>query len=321
MKISNKILVTALCIAAASCGKENDPEPYVPWRPEEVKEDSIALDKATRPMLLTEQASGKIVMIDQPTGKLAWDWNPAESNLSASQAEWFGLPDETKPIMDKSAVLVTASKGGVAIVNVTDKSVTFAAKPGGNPHSAEILPDGSVVVACSDGNKLVLYKKDGESIGTKAAFTLVMTAAHNVVWDKRRNCLWTASDGHIYKLSYDQSAPSLTQEYSYDLPGDNTMVHDMVPVYGKDILYVTTQQNVFSFNPETGEISSVDIFQKKDIKSISTGPDGWPAICTRPTSTSYWTSEVVDFKGNRLFSFFKYRIYKARWFTDQPFSY
>ncbi len=44
-------------------------------------------------------------------------------------------------------------------------------------------------------------------------------------------------------------------------------------------------------------------------------------ICTRPTSSSWWTSEVADFRGNRVYSFFKYQIYKARWYADQPFSY
>ena len=320
MKNTEKILFAAMALCLAACGKEDVEEPYIPWRPEDVKEETIDLDKATRPLVLTEQAAGKVVIVDQPTGKLAWEWNPARSTLSSSQAAWFGLPDEAKPILDKSALLITASKGGVAIVNIKDTSVVFVAKPGGNPHSAEILPDGSVVVACSDGNKLALYKKTDGVISTKISFTLPLEAAHNVVWDKKRGCLWTASMGHVYKMSYNEAAPSLIQEHIYDVPGDATMAHELIPVCGEDALYLTTVQNVYKFNPETGVFSDVDIFQQKNIKSISTA-DGWPDVCTRPTSSSWWTSEVADFKGNRVYSFFKYQIYKARWYADQPFSY
>lgn len=314
-------IIAAVILCFVSCGKESPEEPYVPWRPENVIEETIELEKTTRPMILTEQAAGKIVIVDQPTGKLAWEWKPEESTLTSTQAGWFALPDEAKPVLDKSALLITASRGGVALVSIDNKNVLFAAKPGGNPHSAEILPDGSIVVACSDGNKLALYKKTGDAISTKISFTLPLASAHNVVWDKKRNYLWTASEGRIYKLSYDSSAPSLFQEHSYDIPEDISMVHDMIPVYGEDALYITTVQNVYRFDPEKGSVSEVDIFQKQNIKSISIGPDGWPAICTRPTSSSWWTSEVVDFKGNRLYSFFKYQIYKARWYADQPFSY
>lgn len=305
-----------------SCGKVEKDEHYVPWRPEEQKEDSIAFDKATRLMILSEQAENKIVMIDQPTGKLAWAWSAEKSDLSASQVKWFNLPDECKPVKDKSCVLVTASGGGVALIRVSDKAILFAANAGGNPHSAEMLPDGSIVVASSTGNKLQVYKSPSEgTIGAKAASSLKMDDAHNVVWDKKRSCLWTASGKYLYKLSYNESDCTLTQEYSYDLPEGNTTAHDLTPVYGEDELYVTTQQHVYGFNPESGIFAEVSIFQQKDIKSVSTGPEGWPSICTRPTSSSWWTSEVADFKGNRLFSYFKYQIYKARWYVDQPFSY
>ena len=320
MKNTYKIMAAAaLCIV--SCGKEAPEEPYVPWRPEEVKEETTTLDQATRPMILTEQAAGKIVIVDQPTGKVAWEWKPSESSLSATQAAWFELPDEAKPVLDKSALLITASRGGVARVNVADSSVIFAAKPGGNPHSAEILPDGSIVVACSDGNKIVLYKKTGDEISTKISFSLPREAAHNVVWDKKRNCLWTASNGHVYKMSYNSAAPALVDEHIYDIPGDETMAHELIPSYGEDAMYLTTVQGVYKFYPETGTLANVDIFQQKNIKSISSGPEGWPEICTRPTSSSWWTSEVADFRGNRVYSFFKYQIYKARWYADQPFSY
>lgn len=69
MKNTYKIMAAAaLCIV--SCGKEAPEEPYVPWRPEEVKEETTTLDQATRPMILTEQAAGKIVIVDHLPARL-----------------------------------------------------------------------------------------------------------------------------------------------------------------------------------------------------------------------------------------------------------
>ena len=60
------ILAAAFLLQA--CSKDEEEGPYVPWRPGDDKEETIDLDKATKVMILTEQAKNRIVMIDQPTG-------------------------------------------------------------------------------------------------------------------------------------------------------------------------------------------------------------------------------------------------------------
>lgn len=321
MKYIYTRLAFLFLLLCASCQKQEPEGPYIPWRPENVEKGTIELKDATRPLIVTEQSQGHIVIVDQPTGKIAWEWKPAEDGLDPSQVKLFTEPDEAKPVLDKSCVLVTASSGGAALVRIEDKKVLFVVNAGGSPHSAEILPDGSIVVACSNSNRLQIYKCQDGVYDTKPTSSAVVAAAHNAVWDKKRECLWTASEGRVYKYSYDKTQTTLTQEYGYDVPDDMSMIHDLIPVYGKDELYLTTGKNVFSFNPETGKVVSVELAYKKNVKSISTGPEGWPQILTRPTSSSYWTSEVVDFNGNCLFSYFKYKIYKVRWYVDQPFSY
>ena len=84
------ILAAAFLLQA--CSKDEEEGPYVPWRPGDDKEETIDLDKATKVMILTEQAKNRIVMIDQPTGKVAWEWTAADSGLSAAEQAWFDLP-------------------------------------------------------------------------------------------------------------------------------------------------------------------------------------------------------------------------------------
>lgn len=311
-------------LTLAGCSKEEELPPFIPWNPDSQEEETISLDDATQVMILPEQAGGRVVMIDVPTGKVAWEWKPEDSGLSSSEAKWFNLPDEAKPVLDKTCLLVTASGGGVALIRISDKKALFYANPGGNPHSAEILPDKAIAVASSTGNKLTLYKYDPDSPYVPAPVeTYVLPDGHNVVWDGIRKCLWSASVSTLYRYSYDgiDSENPLSQTDSYDLPTGNSGCHDLQPVYGEDALYVTSVQNVYRFDCRSMAFSEVDCFVKANLKSISSGPEGYPTIVMRPTSSSWWSAEVCDVAGNRLFNRIGYQIYKARWYVDNPFGY
>lgn len=64
----------------------------------------------------------------------------------------------------------------------------------------------------------------------------------------------------------------------------NTDAHDLAPVCGEDAMYVSTNQHVYKFDCAAEKFLDVEIFQQNTIKSISTGPEGYPTIVMRPTS-------------------------------------
>jgi len=233
---------------------------------------------------------------------------------------------QDNPASKSQGVKQLVAGGGVALIRIADKKAMFYAKPGGNPHSAEVLPDGNVVVASSTGNLLSVYVYNGaDSYVSRPAFTMPVHSAHNVVWDRKRGCLWTATGAQLLKLAYNgkRTAPELTQVRSYDMAAGNTDAHDLAPVCGEDAMYVSTNQHVYKFDCAAEKFLDVEIFQQNTIKSISTGPEGYSTIVMRPTSggSNWWSAEVCDMKGNRLFNRAGYQIYKARWYVENPFGY
>lgn len=307
-------------VSLLSCSKETREGPYVPWNPGGT--DNVEVPEGAE-IVITEQGAGRILILEAQTGKPVWSWTPSDSGFDENVSSWFALPSEAKPVKDSSCLLITASRGGVCLIRISDKKALFYANPGGNPHSAEILPDGNIVVASSTGNKLSLYRYDVNTpFVSTPLLTRSVTSGHNVVWDSARNCLWTAAGGEILKFEYVSGAAcDLKQIRTYEMPSGNTEAHDLVPVYGQDALYVTTVQNVYRFDCTTGEFSSIKIFQRINIKSISSGPESYPVIVSRPNSGSWWTTDIRDLDGNLIFENKGYQIYKARWFLDNPFSY
>lgn len=314
----NKILLLSVFLILFSCQKQDKQEHYVPWKPENPTEKTISIEESTKLLIVTEQKHQRILLIDVPTKKIAWSWNAAEDGVPLNRAGWFDLPDEAKRIGDN--ILITASRGGVALIRVSDKKLLFYTNTGGNPHSAEVLPDGNIVVASSTGGNISVFKFNKQEPYVEApAFKMKAKSAHNVVWDKKRECLWSAVWADLWKISYDSSKVSLTLEDAYAMDPVNTEAHDLSPVYGQDALYVTTNQKSYIFDVEKKTFEPMGAFIEGTIKSVSEGPNGYPTIITRPTTSSYWTTEVVDFNRNRIYFNPSYMIYKARWYVEQPF--
>lgn len=301
-----------------SCGR-NEPEPYVeptPYTPPDTP--AVTLETATQVMALAEQNSGRYLLYDIPSKTIVWSWEPSDAGLSGYDANLFHLPDEVKPVMDRTCLLVTASGGAVALIRISDKKILFKAAPMGNPHSAELLPDGNIAVACSDGNKICIYKPDD----AEPAYTMDLTYAHNVVWDKERQRLWSASEGMVYCFRYlnGGSGPSLEQESVTPCPDEVVEAHELSPVYGEAALYVSFAKGVYRFDCVDKSFKTVKVPNETGVKSLTEGPEGYPLTVLRATS-SWWSPELHLADGSLILYESSFHLYKARWFVDNKFSY
>ena len=169
-----------------------------------------------------------------------------------------------------------------------------------------------------DGNKICIYRPDDE----EPAFTLDLDYAHNVVWDKERQLLWSASMGMVYSFKYlvGEDGPRLELDSMTPCPASVTEAHELSPVYGKPALYVSFAKGVFSFDCVTKTFTEEKVPNDTGVKSLTEGPSGYPLTVLRATS-SWWSPELHTVDGGLLLYESSFHLYKARWFVDNPFSY
>ena len=86
-----------------------------------------------------------------------------------------------------------------------------------------------------------------------------------------------------------------------------------------DTLWLTNTTHVYKVDLATRRLLPAETPQK-DVKSISSGPAGYPTILSIPQE-QWWTDEIRDTKGNSVFRQKGLKIYKARWLVTNSFSY
>ena len=269
---------------------------------------------------MADQQKERVAIADVSKKEIIWQWEPAHSNVKAEHVKWFSSISEAKPVYNMQYVLVTASGGGVALVRIADKKAVFYAYAGGNTHSAEILPDGNMVSASSTGQYLTIFKVDTlaapEQVYSKK---IQIEFGHNVVWDNEHQVLWSAAMNKLkaFKYNFNCNEPDITLTETIDLSG--TESHDLFPVYHEKKLWLTDTAAIYTFDPATKKISKTS-FSRHNIKSVSSGPTGFPIIMIEP-KVKWWTDSVIDTKGNIVFELDGLKLYKARWFLPNTFSY
>lgn len=198
----------------------------------------------------------------------------------------------------------------------------FYSYAGGNTHSVELLPDGNLVSASSDGNYLALFKVDPEKSPYVFRQLVTFPYGHNVVWDRKRNRLWAAGNRTFsyFQYNYDCEEPNLKHVISKYIDEDQS--HELFPVYGEDRLWYTTWRTINIYNIYLDEFEYVQSYRSDGFKSVSSGPPGFPTMLLRNyNDDEWWSDTLVDLSGDAVFQRNDFDMYKARWFLPNTFGY
>jgi hypothetical protein len=288
---------------------------------------SLAAAATPKEMVICDQKNSRIVMVDINNGNaITWEWKATGSyaKIRAGAQGWFSNLSDVKPVYSGKYILATASGGGVALINISTKKAIWYDYAGGNPHSAELLPNGNVVTASSTGGYLMIFTVDSYINDESAQSGKISFAdVHNVVWDQKNKLLWAAGKNILRAYSYNNSCrtPGLTLKKTYTMPQGNA--HDLFAKYGSTTeLWLSNSGYVYSFDVSKGEFTQVKKISA--VKAVSSGPAGYATILTVANGKggeSWRTDMITDLEGKTVFKHTSFGMYKARWRVLNGFSY
>ncbi|MEC0311191.1 DUF6528 family protein [Paenibacillus lautus] len=285
------------------------------------------------PIACTDQKSHRILVFSPSTLDWSadeseiWSWSLLDVDGCNELLQAWGLPTEAKlrhdPIRGGQCMIVTDSRGLAAIVPYPGgESLIWGAHVGGNPHSAELLPNGNLAVVASTAGWVRVYaSSQGPTCEDYAEFPFL--GAHGVHWDSRRSVLWALGDNELVALRLEgtDDQPKIVVDDRVPLP--TKYGHDLHPVWGNDDrLWITTVSHVYQYVISSGQFdrenADCSFMNRHDVKSIGNQPSGL-IVSTSPKAGGLyeWTTDEIRFHGapNRMRQ--GAAIYKARIWTPE----
>lgn len=246
-----------------------------------------------------------------------WTWDVSKAKgVPAEFVAPLQQIDDCKASVDGKEMLVSSSKGAVAIVGYPAGDVRFwAAVP--NAHSIELLPDGLVAAASSThkyGNKLMIFDR---KVPDKALWTMPAEAAHGVTWDARRGVLWALRHTELLKLAVRRDGDGVKVEVLKTYAWGGNGGHDLVLTPGGRELVCTTSSRVMMFDIETETFHVYpELVGLKDVKSVTFDRRDGTMAYTIADSTEHWWTTMVHLRpvGGKVMDVkLPFEVYKVRW--------
>ncbi|NND06080.1 MAG: hypothetical protein HKN87_06855 [Saprospiraceae bacterium] len=249
---------------------------------------------------------------DQEDQEITWRWSVENAyELDPDFRKKMIPTDDCKPVANDTQLLITSSGGGVILLNIEDKKIEFHAQVP-NAHSAELLPNGRIVVALSianGGNALELFdpRHSNEPIYRDSLYS-----GHGVVWMPKHQRIFALGFDELraYSLgAWSSDKPFLKKEHSWILPGESG--HDLVAV-SENLLLLTTHEGAWSFQiPDEEFTPFAPLDTVPDIKSIFYRPEDGRIIYTKG-ETRWWTHRIHCLEPNKILEFPEVKLYKTR---------
>lgn len=287
----------------------------------------VAVDQESRSVLLLQSAEELMAYRRPDRLPVVWSWSAdrAPDLADLAPAHSWSMPDEAKSrVRNGRRYLLTAASGGlVAAVDTATGGTYWAADTGAaNPHSLELLPDGNVAVAASEGGWVRLYAaSQGPRSTAHAAYPL--PGAHAVHWDGRTRQLWAVGTDTLTALRVGgtPAAPVLTAVRSVALPERGG--HDLAPVLAAPgRFWVSTAAHLWQYDPAGGRFTRVrlgDEAAERDIKSVGDEPGTGRLLTAAPDhagACSWCTSVLRLHRPDGVRTLRGTQVYKARWWAS-----
>lgn len=267
--------------------------------------------------------SNKIYIINlkkSTTKKLdiEWEWaaNKARDLPVAYSRSYFNHIDECKPSSDGNRLYVTASSGGVAVINIANKKVLFYAFVP-MAHSIEELPNDKLAVISSTshaGNAIDIFSIHQNK---KSLFRDSITSGHGLAWHKSKKVLYALGGRELRAYSVegnDTDHPSLSLLDKWFQPG--TGGHDLHFIPDSTALILTDTKNVWSFNLDHKLFSAYKpLGGYKNVKSVSVNKTDGRILLMRPEE-KWWAFHVRILDPYISIPIPDMNVYKTRWFYN-----
>ncbi|MCI2083159.1 MAG: DUF6528 family protein [Bacteroidales bacterium] len=226
-----------------------------------------------------------------------WHWDSSKSDIPSKFVGMFVHCDDAKLVNDGTEILVTssASTGGCALIDRQTQKCLFYARAN-NAHSATMLPDNRVVVACSTtnadrGNSLLVFDVDDPDV---VKCQVPLFCAHGVQWIPSRQRLYAIGDESLVEYSlvdWDTDTPSLKVENVVTAP--HTGLHDLTLVSDDELLCGGNSVYFYDLNDRT--FTEVPQFHgETSVKSVNYN-ESTGVIWATVAEESWWTFHIKEF--------------------------
>ncbi len=229
---------------------------------EEKGETSQKPEKKSAQEIMEEQESHLVGLCDQKNGRIIVcdlneeDWS-GRKPIVWEYKHWTcgsvaGLKLRYSKVWDKE-VVIYCHNGGAAIIDYDTKEQLFYTREVGcNPHSVELLPDNTFIVASSTDNKVSVFSAETVASGAgNPSQELEHPNAHGVLWDPKYEVVWMEGMNQLsaYVVKQSQTAPQLIADPDMVYNTPTFGLHDLAPCYGDpDALFVTCEAGILKFD-------------------------------------------------------------------------
>ncbi|MBQ1218080.1 MAG: hypothetical protein IIX85_09005 [Clostridia bacterium] len=214
------------------------------------------LEASTHLVGLTDQKNSRLIVCDLAVedwsndAAVVWEFKDPRVNSA-------GIKFRYSEVFGGHVVLFCGGKGAGIISYETKKMLFYTTNVGNNPHSVELLPDGTFLVASSTGNEIHVYT--AATGRTRPVQRIVCANAHGVLWDPTYQVVWAVGLNKLsaYTVSGGPENPRLTLNGGMVYTTSKSGLHDLSPCYGDPTkLFVTCEAGVLLFDKEEEKFST-----------------------------------------------------------------